>query len=313
MDLSDLRIFTEPQQGASHSDLAAVAIRAESLGFGAFFRSDHYLKMGGVSGLPGPSDAWVSLAGIAMQTSSIRLGTLVTSATFRHPGPLAISVAQVDEMSGGRVEFGLGAGWYEAEHVAYGLPFPDLRGRFDRLTEQLAVITGLWGTPVGETFSFDGDHYRLENSPGLPKPLQSGGPPIIIGGRGAVRTPQLAAQYAAEFNLPFGDLEAYRVQHERVLTACQKIGRDPSTMIWSVALVACVGADEAEVTQRAAAIGRDPAELRVNGVAGTVAEAAATLNAWRAAGITRIYLQILDLSDLEHLDLIASAVAPLVD
>jgi F420-dependent oxidoreductase-like protein len=313
MDLSDLRIFTEPQQGASHADLAAVAIRAESLGFGAFFRSDHFLKMGGVSGLPGPSDAWVSLAGIAMQTSSIRLGTLVTSATFRHPGPLAISVAQVDEMSGGRVEFGLGAGWYEAEHLAYGLPFPDLRGRFDRLYEQLAVITGLWRTPAGETFSFHGDHYQLENSPGLPKPLQDGGPPIIIGGRGAVRTPQLAAQYAAEFNLPFGDLEAYQLQQQRVGAACQKISRDPSTMIWSAALVACVGADEHEVTRRAAAIGRDPAELRVNGVAGTVAEAAATLTKWRAAGIGRIYLQILDLSDLDHLDLIASAVAPLVD
>jgi F420-dependent oxidoreductase-like protein len=273
MDLSELRIFTEPQQGASHADLAAVATRAESLGFGAFFRSDHYLKMGGVTGLPGPSDAWVSLAGIAMQTSSIRLGTLVTSATFRHPGPLAISVAQVDEMSGGRVEFGLGAGWYEAEHVAYGLPFPDLKGRFDRLSEQLAVITGLWRTPVGEAFSYQGDHYRLENSPALPKPAQAGGPPIIIGGRGAVRTPQLAAQYAAEFNLPFG----------------------------------------AEVTRRAAAIGRDPAELRVNGVAGTVTEAADTLNAWRAAGIERIYLQILDLSDLDHMDLIAEAVAGMVD
>jgi F420-dependent oxidoreductase-like protein len=313
MDLSDLRIFTEPQQGASHADLAAVAIRAESLGFGAFFRSDHYLKMGGVTGLPGPSDAWVSLAGIAMQTSSIRLGTLVTSATFRHPGPLAISVAQVDEMSGGRVEFGLGAGWYEAEHLAYGLPFPDLRGRFDRLSEQLAVITGLWRTPTGEVFSYHGEHYQLDNSPGLPKPLQPGGPPIIIGGRGKVRTPQLAAQYAAEFNLPFGDLEAYQLQQQRVRAACQKIDRDPSTMVWSAALVACVGTDEAEVTRRAAAIGRDPAELRVNGVAGTVAEAAATLRAWRAAGVGRIYLQILDLSDLEHLDLIARSVAPLVD
>jgi F420-dependent oxidoreductase-like protein len=312
MDLSELRIFTEPQQGASHADLAAVATRAESLGFGAFFRSDHYLKMGGVTGLPGPSDAWVSLAGIAMQTSSIRLGTLVTSATFRHPGPLAISVAQVDEMSGGRVEFGLGAGWYEAEHVAYGLPFPDLKGRFDRLSEQLAVITGLWRTPVGETFSFHGDHYRLEGSPALPKPLQQGGPPIIIGGRGAVRTPQLAAQYAAEFNLPFGNLEAYQLQQERVRAACVKVGRDPSTMIWSAALVACVGANEAEVVRRAAAIGRDPAELRLNGVAGTAAEAAATISAWRAAGVGRLYLQILDLSDLEHLDLIASAVAPLV-
>lgn len=313
MDLSDLRIFTEPQQGASHADLVAVAQRSEALGYGAFFRSDHFLKMGGATGFPGPSDAWVSLAGIAMQTSKIRLGTLVTSATFRHPGPLAISVAQVDEMSQGRVEFGLGAGWYEAEHAAYGIPFPDLGGRFDRLAEQLAVITGLWRTPLGETFDYSGEHYQLVASPGLPKPSQAGGPPIIIGGRGAVRTPMLAARYAAEFNLPFGDLEAYRVQQDRVSAACERIDRDPASMVWSAALVACVGANEAEVARRAAAIGRDPDELRAHGVAGTVAEAAATLSTWRAAGVRRIYLQILDLADLDHMDLIAESVTAMVD
>jgi F420-dependent oxidoreductase-like protein len=313
MDLSDLRIFTEPQQGASHADLVAVAQRAEALGYGAFFRSDHYLKMGGATGLPGPSDAWVSLAGIAMQTSKIRLGTLVTSATFRHPGPLAISVAQVDEMSQGRVEFGIGAGWYEAEHQAYGIPFPDLGGRFDRLSEQLEVITGLWRTPLSETFSYAGQHYHLTDSPGLPKPAQIGGPPIIIGGRGAVRTPMLAARHAAEFNLPFGDLAAYQVQQNRVRAACEHIGRDPESMIWSAALVACVGGDEAEVNRRAAAIGREPAELRANGVAGTAAEAAETLSTWRAAGVERIYLQILDLTDLDHMDLIAAAVTAMAD
>jgi F420-dependent oxidoreductase-like protein len=313
MDLTDLRIFTEPQQGASHADLLAVAQRAEACGYGAFFRSDHFLKMGGVSGLPGPSDAWVSLAGIAMRTSTIRLGTLVTSATFRLPGPLAISVAQVDEMSEGRVELGLGAGWYEAEHQAYGIPFPDLKGRFDRLSEQLHIITGLWRTPLGETFTHHGEQYMIDNSPGLPKPFQAGGPPIIIGGRGAVRTPMLAAKYAAEFNLPFGDLEAYRMQQQRVTQACNSIDRDPDSMIWSAALVACVGVNEAEVQRRAAAIGREPEELRRNGVAGTVEEAAATLSAWRAAGVKRIYLQILDLSDLEHLDLIAESVAKMVD
>jgi F420-dependent oxidoreductase-like protein len=313
MNVSDLRIFTEPQQGASHADLLAVAQRAESLGYGAFFRSDHFLKMGAVTGLPGPSDAWVSLAGIATQTSRIRLGTLVTSATFRHPGPLAIAVAQVDEMSGGRVEFGLGAGWYGAEHTAYGIPFPDLGGRFDRLSEQLAVITGLWRTPVGEVFNYSGEHYQLTDSPGLPKPAQPDGPPIIIGGRGAVRTPMLAARYAAEFNLPFGDRAAYQVQQERVSAACERIDRDPASMIWSAALVACVGADESEFARRAAAIGREPDELRLNGVAGSVAQAADTLSTWRAAGVKRIYLQILDLTDLDHMDLIAEAVAGMVD
>jgi F420-dependent oxidoreductase-like protein len=312
MDVSDLRIFTEPQQGASHADLVAVAQRAEALGYGAFFRSDHFLKMGGVTGLPGPSDAWVSLAGIAVQTERIRLGTLVTSATFRHPGPLAISVAQVDEMSAGRVEFGLGAGWYEAEHQAYGIPFCDLGGRFDRLSEQLDVITGLWRTPLGETFSYTGQHYQLVDSPGLPKPIQPGGPPIIIGGRGATRTPMLAARHAAEFNLPFGDLNACQIQQDRVRAACERIDRDPDSMVWSAALVACVGADEAEVNRRAAAIGRDPAELRANGVAGTAAEAAETLATWRAAGVKRIYLQILDLADLDHMDLIAETVTAMV-
>lgn len=312
MDVADLRIFTEPQQGASHGDLLAVAQRAEALGFGAFFRSDHYLKMGGVSGLPGPTDAWVSLSALAVQTSTIRLGTLVSSATFRAPGPLAISVAQVDEMSGGRIEFGLGAGWYEAEHTAYGIDFPDLRTRFDRLTEQLEVITGLWRTPTDATFDFHGTHYRIENSPGLPKPHQAGGPPIIIGGRGTVRTPALAARYAAEFNLPFGDLATLAAQRDRVRAACERIDRDPDSMIFSAALVACVGATEAEVSQRAAAIGREPDELRRNGVAGTVDEAAQTVAAWREAGIHRIYLQILDLADLDHLDLIATAVAPAV-
>ena len=149
MQLGDIRIFTEPQQGATYDDLLAVAQRAERLGFGAFFRSDHYLKMGDTDGLPGPTDAWVTLAGIARETSTIRLGTLVTAATFRLPGPLAISVAQVDQMSGGRVELGIGAGWYQQEHDAYGIPFPDLGARFDNLEEQVAVIHGLWNTPDG--------------------------------------------------------------------------------------------------------------------------------------------------------------------
>ncbi|HEY9243378.1 MAG TPA: LLM class flavin-dependent oxidoreductase, partial [Streptosporangiaceae bacterium] len=167
-----LRIFTEPQQGADYGRLLAVAKAAEELGFDAFFRSDHWLKMGDVSGLPGPTDSWLTLAGLAVQTTRIRLGTLVTSATFRLPGPLAVAVAQADEMSGGRIELGLGAGWFEAEHAAYGIPFPPAGERFDRLEEQLAVITGLWDTPEGKTFSFGGRYYPVTDSPGLPKPVQ---------------------------------------------------------------------------------------------------------------------------------------------
>src|SRR5689334_1101889 len=198
-----LVIFTEPQQGASHDDLLRVAKAAEDGGFDGFFRSDHYLRMGDGSGLPGPTDAWLTLAALAVQTSRIRLGTLVTSATFRLPGPLAIGVAQVDAMSGGRVELGLGGGWFEQEHTAYGIPFPPVGERFDRLEEQLEIVEGLWTTPVGEQYTFAGKHYQVTNSPALPKPVQSPRPPIIVGGAGKKRTPALAARYADEFNAPF--------------------------------------------------------------------------------------------------------------
>lgn len=310
MQLADLRIFTEPQQGASYDTLLAVARRAEQLGFGAFFRSDHYLKMGDASGLPGPTDAWITLAGLARDTSTIRLGTLVTPVTFRYPGPLAISVAQVDQMSGGRVELGLGAGWYEQEHTANAMPFPSLGERFASLTDQLAIVDGMWRTPVGETFSYTGTAHSVVDSPGLPKPAQAR-LPIVIGGGGKTKTPALAARYASEFNTPFVPLEFFQAQCGRVRAACEEIGRtDP--MVHSAALVLCVGRDEAEVTRRAAAIGREPAELRQNGAAGTVAEVAETLRRWRDGGAERMYLQVLDLSDLDHLDLVANEVAPLL-
>ncbi len=310
MQLGDIRIFTEPQQGATYDDLLAVAQRAEHCGFGAFFRSDHYLSMGDGDGLPGPTDAWVTLGGIARETSTIRLGTLVTAATFRLPGPLAISVAQVDQMSNGRVELGIGAGWYQQEHEAYGIPFPELGARFDNLEEQTAIIHGLWNTADGDTFSYDGDVWQVNDSPALPKPVQAGGPPIIIGGGGATRTPRLAARYAAEFNMPFVPLDRFTGQCDNVRRACETEGRDPDSLVYSIALVACVGADDAEVARRAAAIGRDPAEVKENGIGGTPDEAAATMRRWIDAGAERIYLQILDLSDLDHLDLIAEQVAP---
>ncbi len=304
-----LRVFTEPQQGASYFDLLAVAQRAEQLGYDAFFRSDHYLKMGGVSGLPGPSDAWITLAGIARETTTIRLGTMVTSATFRHPGVLAISVANVDAMSGGRVELGLGAGWYQAEHAAGAIPFPGLGERFARLEEQLAIVTGMWGTPPGDLFQHAGAHYEIVDSPGLPKPAQAA-LPIIIGGGGPRKTPALAARYAAEFNLPFQSQERFVEQRDRVRAACDAIGRDPGSMTYGCALVVCVGASEAEIARRAAAIGREVDELRLNGVCGTPAEAVARLQEWKAVGAERVYLQFLDLADLDHLDLIATEVMP---
>jgi F420-dependent oxidoreductase-like protein len=309
----DLRIFTEPQQGATYDDLLAVATTAEELGFGAFFRSDHYLTMGG-SGLPGPTDAWTTLAGLARETSSIRLGTLVTSATFRHPGPLAVQVAQVDQMSGGRVDFGLGAGWFSAEHEAYGIPFPETKERFDRLEEQLEVITGLWATDGG--YDFTGAHYEVKDSPGLPKPVQRngrrGGVPVIIGGHGKKRTPALAAAYADEFNVPFASAQDVATQFGRVREAVAAAGRPADSMTYSAALVVCVGADEAEVERRAAAIGREKDELRENGVAGTPEEAVAKLATYADAGVERVYLQVLDLADLDHLRLLAAEVMPRV-
>ncbi|MGW0507321.1 LLM class F420-dependent oxidoreductase [Micromonospora sp. NPDC003241] len=306
----ELRIFTEPQQGATYDDLLAVARRAEETGFGAFFRSDHYLKMGSVSGEPGPTDAWTTLAGLARDTRSIRLGTLMTAATFRLPGPLAITVAQVDQMSGGRVELGIGTGWYDAEHSAYGIPFPALKERFDRLDEQLAVITGLWRTPPGETFAFTGRHYQVSDSPALPKPVQQPHPPILLGGMGAKRTPQLTARYADEFNLPFVSIDDTVTQFGRVRAACQEIGRNPDELTWSNALVLCCGKDDAEVARRAAAIGREADELRENGLAGTPAEVVDKLGRYASVGSQRAYLQVLDLGDLDHLDLVASEVLP---
>lgn len=305
-----LRIFTEPQQGASYFDLLAVAQRAEKLGFDAFFRSDHYQRMGThFDGMPGPSDAWITLAGIARETSTIRLGTLVNSSTFRNPGVLAISIANVDSMSNGRVELGLGAGWYLDEHRSYGIPFPPLGERFERLGEQLAIITGLWETPVGETFDFAGRHYEVADSPALPKPVQS--PlPIIIGGGGPKKTPALAARYAAEFNMPFQTIERFTAQCDRVRGACESINRDPGSLVYSSALVVCVGSNDAEIARRAAAIGREVDELKQNGACGTPAEVIEKLKAWSAAGAERVYLQVLDLSDLEQLDLVASEVMP---
>ncbi|MFD4640523.1 LLM class F420-dependent oxidoreductase [Lentzea sp. NPDC058436] len=306
----ELRIFTEPQQGASYDDLLRVARTAEDAGYGAFFRSDHYLKMGSVEGLPGPTDPWITFAGLARDTSTIRLGTLMTAATFRHPGPLAISVAQVDQMSGGRVELGIGAGWYEAEHNAYGIPFPSLGERFERYEEQVAIITGLWETPLGGTFSFEGKHYALTDSPALPKPAQDR-VPLLIGGMGAKRTPALAASYATEFNLPFVGIDAAVEQFARVDAACEEIGRDPEELTRSVALVACVGRTDADVARRAEAIGREVGELKENGLAGTPAEVVDRIGAWRdATGVQRVYLQVLDLADLDHITEVASDVVP---
>ncbi|MGD0852906.1 MAG: LLM class F420-dependent oxidoreductase [Acidimicrobiales bacterium] len=308
----ELRVFTEPQQGATYDDLLRVALESERLGFGAFFRSDHYLHMGDVTGLPGPTDAWITLAGLARETTSIRLGTLMSAATFRLPGPLAISVAQVDAMSAGRVELGIGTGWFADEHAAYGIAFPSLGERFERLTEQLEIITGLWETPIDDSYSFAGEHYHLTDSPARPKPVQQPRPPILIGGGGKVRTPQLAARFADEFNMPFNTLDGTAAQFERVREACGRSGRGRDSIILSAAQVLCVGENEAGVARRAQRIGREVSELRANGLAGTVDEVVEKIQSFANVGARRMYLQVLDLTDLDHLQLVAEEVMPQV-
>ncbi|WP_219417399.1 LLM class F420-dependent oxidoreductase [Pseudonocardia nigra] len=305
-----LRVVTEPQQGASYDDLLAIARKTEECGFEAFFRSDHYLVQGEGDGLPGPTDAWITLAALARETSRIRLGTLVSSATFRNPGVLAITVAQVDQMSGGRVELGLGAGWHEAEHRAYAIDFPDTVGRFDLLEEQLELITGLWDTPVGERYDFSGQHYTIADSPALPKPVQTPHPPVIVGGSGRKRTPALAARYAAEFNAGFKPMNETAQLFARVRTACAVAGRDPETLALSVAHAAVVGKDDSEVRRRLEVYGHDADEVKAHALVGTPAEVVDRLGRYAATGADRAYLQILDLADLDHLDLIASEVLP---
>ena len=307
-----LRIFAEPQQGAHYSELRAMAVAAEELGFDAFFRSDHYLPFSGPSQLPGPTDAWISLAGLAVETTRIRLGTLMSPVTFRLPGPFAVAVAQADQMSGGRVEVGIGAGWFEREHAAFGIPFPSQRERFDRLEEQLAVITGLWNTPEGQSFSFDGRYYQLSDSPGLPKPAQRPRPPLLLGGKGPRRTPDLAARYADEFNVPISGLQESAKIFDQVREACEAVGRSPVTMTFSVLQAVCCGRNEAEFRNRAAAGGWNPDELRGSGLAGTPGEVANKIAEFAEVGAERVYLFMPDLRDLEHLELIASAVAPQV-
>jgi F420-dependent oxidoreductase-like protein len=302
-------LFTEPQEGFTYGDQLAFALAAERLGFDAFFRSDHYLRMAGGDPLPGGTDAWTTLAGLARETRTIRLGTLVSSATHRLPGVLAVQVAQVDEMSGGRVEFGLGTGWFEREHRAYGIPFPEKR--FGILEEQLEIITGLWRTPVGERFDFTGAHYRVEDSPALPKPVQSP-VPVIIGGGGPRRTPDIAARFATEFNIGFVDEETVAEKFAGVRAACERIGRDPATLKLSVAVPTLAGGSTADLERRAAVLDTSVEQWRAKGgnIAGGRDEIVAKVERLRALGASRVYIQLMDLRDLDQVEFLGTEVLP---
>ncbi|MFI5832350.1 LLM class F420-dependent oxidoreductase [Micromonospora sp. NPDC051300] len=309
-------VFTEPHRGADYDDQLRFARLVEDAGFEGFFRADHYRSMGDKPALPGPTDAWLTLAALARETSRIRLGTLVTSATFRLPGPLAVMVAQVDRMSGGRVELGIGAGWFEREHTAYGIPFPPVSERFDRLAEQLEIVTGLWRTPDGETYSYSGEHYRLVDAPALPKPVQRPGPPVIVGGKGPKRTPELAARYADEFNMPFKNVAETAAAYERVREACDRTGRDASgraPLTLSAGIVVAVGRTDAEAQRRAAPLHVTSALPPEDPVVGSPAQLVDRLGEFAAVGTTRVHLRLIDFDDLDHVELIAAEVLPQLD
>ncbi|TMK88935.1 MAG: LLM class F420-dependent oxidoreductase [Actinobacteria bacterium] len=281
----DLRVMLEPQEGATYDQQLAIAQAAEAEGFDGFFRSDHLMRFDQEDPGPGPTDSWITLAGIARETNRIRLGTLVTSMTFRFPGMLAIEVAQVDVMSDGRIELGLGAGWFDPEHHAHAVPFPPLGERFEMLEEQLQIILGMWSTPKGDRFSFRGEHYSIADSPGLPKPAQKPHPPIIIGGAGSKRTPRLAAQFADEFNVPFHSVADFSKSIGRVQRACEDRGRDPSSLVYSAAV---------------------NVDIRANSADKVVDE----LSQFKAAGAQRLYLQLLDNADVDQVRVIAREVKP---
>ena len=302
-------LFTEPHRGATYDDQLRLARFAEDSGFEGFLRADHYQSMGADPGLPGPTDAWLTLAGLARETSRLRLGTLVSSATFRLPGPLAIMVAQVDAMSGGRIELGLGAGWLEREHTSYGIPYPPLGERFDRLEEQLAIITGLWTTPDGERYSYEGKHYRLLDAPALPKPVQRPGPPIIIGGRGARRTPELAGRFADEFNMPFKTVSETAAAFERVRAASQRYDR---SVALSAGIVVALGRTDAEAQRRAAPLHVPSALPPEDPVVGSPDALVQRIGEFAEIGATRVHLRVIDMSDLDHVELVASQVLPQV-
>lgn len=300
-------VFTEPQMGASYDTQLAFAQAAERAGFDGFFRSDHYLTMGD-DGMPGPTDAWTTLAGLARETTRLRLGTLVSSVTYRWPGILAIQVAQVDQMSDGRAELGLGTGWFEAEHLAYGIPFP--KKRFGLLAEQLEIVNGLWATPVGERYTFEGEHYRLVDSPALPKPAQER-VPVIVGGAGLTRTPELAARHATEFNIAFQPEDVIADRFSRVRAACEQVGRDPGSLKLSVALTTLAGGSAADLERRAARTGTDLAAFRAgHNFAGSAEEIVEKASRLKELGATRLYFQLLDMNDLDHVAYLGEDVLP---
>jgi F420-dependent oxidoreductase-like protein len=298
----------EPQQGLTYEEQAAIAQRVEAAGFEALFRSDHYQSFPGPAGLR-TTDAWTVLAGLARETSRIHLGALVSPVTFRLPGHIAKVAMTVDEMSGGRVELGLGTGWNEDEHRQYGFPFPPIEDRADMLEEQLEIVAGLFHGPDG--WSFRGRHYTVDGALFREKPA-AGHPRILVGGRGTPRSTRIAARFADEFNITSTDPEKIREVYGWLDGACRDQGRDPGSVTRSAMVGVLVGGDEAEVERRVGdllrQIGRSDGDRswfegrRPHWVAGTASEARAALGRLEAVGVERVMLQSLIPRDLDMID-----------
>jgi F420-dependent oxidoreductase-like protein len=317
-------LMTEPQQGLSYDDHVAIVRRAEAAGFETFFRSDHYQSFPGPSGEP-TTDAWAVLAGLARDTTRIGLGVLVSPVTFRQTGNLAKVITTVDEMSGGRVEFGLGAGWNDLEHRQLGLPFPEIQERGDMLEESLQVLLGLWGEPDG--WSFDGRHLQVRDSQFYPKPVDVPGRPrlpngaarprLIVGGGGTPRSMRIAARFADEFNLSSSSPAQAQAKYAQLATACEAIGRDPATVTRSTMAGVLIGRDEADLKRRQRTLleafgnadgGEDWLEERAQRwVYGTPDQAREQVARFAEAGAERIMLQDFVPWDLEMVDLMAEA------
>jgi len=305
-----LRILLEPRHGSTYAQILALANATDRAGFDAFFRSDHLFGVDPTDPTYRPTDCWTTLAGLARDTVRIRLGSLVTPATFRRPGLLATIVASVDEMSGGRAELGLGTGWYQREHEAFGIPFPATGERFDRLAEQLEIITGLWRTEPesGKAFSFAGRHYRVDANHSPPRPVQRPHPPIIVGGTGPRRTPEIAARFADEFNGALS--EDLRAAYARFDRACERIDRDPATVRHSAVLPVVCGTTPADVKRRADVIGSEL--IRRHAAIGSPALVIDRILQLRKAGADTIYFHIFDIEDLDHIALLGAETGELV-
>ena len=299
-------VMIEGQEDVSWEDWLALAQTCERLGFEALFRSDHYLTLGG-DRAGEALDAWGTICGLAAVTSTLRLGTLVSPATFRHPSMLAKLAVTADHISGGRVEVGLGTGWNEDEHAAYGFPFPDMKTRMDRLAEQLEIVHRTW---TEEGFSFAGEHWAIQDLDARPKPVQDPHPPLVMGGAAKPRSVALAARWADEYNVVHASPADAAASRQRVREGCERAGRDPGTMRFSLMHGFVIGADDGEVRDRAerlAAAGFPPED---GWPAGTPAQVAERLAEYADAGVERVMLQHLLHRDTEALELLAAEVVP---